>query len=203
MTGSTVVRAPGPPKAGWQTKTVPIWTRTAQAAQPAQAPAEEPSDPIKEAQAAGEAAKNRQVESYPAAAAPAQTDPTSAAAPAQSDPTAGLATQYQQQMASLQQLMIQQQTQYHTQMAEAQRQQAAAMAQAAESARQAEAMQRAFVPNLEPTATAPSLGDTREGSGTRTAAANTLSNLAILTGINGAASAGVGATSSLAGLQIA
>ena len=185
---------------GYSVTKVPIWIRTAQAAQPAPAPAAPPTPtPVAQAQSVINATINRPVASYPAPAAPAQPDPMAGLRDAMN----AQAAQAEQQMAALQQLMIQQQSQYQAQMAVAQGQQAAAMAQATESARQAEALQRAFVPNLEPTATAPSLGDAREGSGTRTAAANTLSNLAILTGINGAASAGVGATSSLAGLQIA
>jgi hypothetical protein len=106
-----------------------------------------------------------------------------------------------QQQAALQQLMIQQQTAYQTQMAESQRQQTEMAARAAESARQTEAMQRAFIPALEPTAAAPMLGDTRTAVTSRSSATNTLSNLAILTGVNGSTSAG--ATTSLAGLQIA
>lgn len=109
---------------------------------------------------------------------------------------------YQQQMAALNNLMIQQRSQYEQQIVEAQRQQTAMAAQAAESARQAEALQRAFVPNLEPTATAPMLGDYRYNYNTRrNAASNTLSTLAILSGLSGTDSAGV--TTSLAGLQIA
>jgi hypothetical protein len=45
------------------------------------------------------------------------------------------------------------------------------------------------------------LGDTRTAVTSRDSATNTLSNLAILTGVNGSTSAG--ATTSLAGLQIA
>lgn len=109
---------------------------------------------------------------------------------------------YQQQMAALNNLMIQQRSQYEQQIVDAQRQQTAMAAQAAESARQAEALQRAFVPNLEPTATAPMLGDYRYNYNTRrNAASNTLSTLAILSGLSGTDSAGV--TTSLAGLQIA
>lgn len=178
---------------------IPIYTRLGDPA-PAAPPAPPPSDPVKDAQDAIAAAQNRPVAAYPTQAAPP--------APAAPDPMAGVteamnaqAAQYQQQMQALQQLMIQQQSQYQSQMAEAQRQQAAMAAQAAESSRQAAALQRAFVPNLEPTATAPSIGDTRMGSETRSAAANTLSNLAILTGVGGSASGGV--TSTLAGLQIA
>jgi transketolase len=106
----------------------------------------------------------------------------------------------QQQQAALQNLMIQQQSAYQQQIVEAQRQQAEMAARAAESSRQTEALQRAFVPQLEPTAAAPMLGDTRTST-TRNAATNTLSNLAILTGLTGDTSGGV--TTSLAGLQIA
>lgn len=110
------------------------------------------------------------------------------------------AQQYQQQVGYLNQLMVQQQSQYEGQMTQARAQQAAIEARAVESERQAAALQRAFVPNLEPTAAAPTLGDTRT-MGTRRAASNTLSNLAVLTGLSGSTSGGVSST--LAGLQIA
>jgi hypothetical protein len=128
-------------------------------------------------------------------------DPMAAIAAAMAEQSAAAQQAAQQQQAALQQLMIQQQTAYQTQMAEAQRQQTEMAARAAESARQTEAMQRAFVPALEPTAAAPMLGDTRTAVTSRGSATNTLSNLAILTGVNGSTSAG--ATTSLAGLQIA
>lgn len=108
--------------------------------------------------------------------------------------------QYQQQVGYLNQLMVQQQSQYQDQMAQARAQQAIIEARAAESDRQAAALQRAFVPNLEPTAAAPTLGDPRKMT-TRRAANNTLSNLAVLTGLSGGTSGGVSST--LAGLQIA
>lgn len=201
LTGYSERRIPMNPKvmgSGYRTERIPIYTRTTQAAAPAPVPEPAPPDPIQQAQAAADAARNRQPASYPQPAAP--------------DPMAGIqdalnaqAAQYQQQMSSLQQLMIQQQSQYQSQMAEAQRQQQLMASQAAESQRQAQALQRAFVPNLEPTAAAPIIGDARqqEGTGTRTAAANTLSNLSILTGLGGTTSAGVSATAPLAGLQIA
>lgn len=110
--------------------------------------------------------------------------------------------QYSQQVASLNQLMAQQQSQYQSQLAQSNQQQAAIAAQAAESARQAQALQRAFVPNLEPTAAAPAIGDMRQsGDMSRRAATNTLSNLAILTGVGGSGPSA--AVSTLAGLQIA
>lgn len=116
-----------------------------------------------------------------------------------------MAAQAAQQQQVLQDLMIQQQQAYDTQMADARRQQEAMAAQAAEAQRQAMAVQNAYVPGLEPTAAAPALGDARNR--VRSAANNTLSNLAILTGLG--TSGGVTATpaastaSPLAGLQIA
>jgi|GEM_PF-3965911 len=116
-----------------------------------------------------------------------------------------MAAQAAQQQQALRDLMIQQQQAYETQMADARRQQEAMAAQAAEAQRQAMAVANARVPGLEPTATAPALGDGRKA--TRTAATNTLSNLAILTGLG--TSGGVTATPAastatpLAGLQIA
>lgn len=183
---------------GIRTVNVPIYTRLGAPAAPAPAPAPAPatSESIAQAQAAVEAAQNREPASYPQAA----------------DPMAGVnealnaqAAQYQEQMSALEALMVQQQSQYESQMAEAERQQQLMVAQAAESQRQAEALQRAFVPNLEPTAAAPTIGDSRQqgSTATRTAAANTLSTLSILTGLGGTTSAGVSATAPLAGLQIA
>ena len=116
-----------------------------------------------------------------------------------------MAAQAAQQQQVLQDLMIQQQQAYETQMADARRQQEAMAAQAAEAQRQAMAVQNAYVPGLEPTAAAPALGDARNR--VRSAANNTLSNLAILTGLG--TSGGVTATPAastatpLAGLQIA
>lgn len=114
-----------------------------------------------------------------------------------------MAAQAAQQQQALQDLMIQQQQAYETQMADARRQQEAMAAEAAEAQRQAMAVQNAYVPGLEPTAAAPALGDARNR--VRSAANNTLSNLAILTGLG--TSAGVTATPAtatpLAGLQIA
>ena len=116
-----------------------------------------------------------------------------------------MAAQAAQQQQALQDLMIQQQQAYETQMADARRQQEAMAAQAAEAQRQAMAVANARVPGLEPTATAPALGDARNA--TRNSATNTLSNLAILTGLG--TSGGVTATPAastatpLAGLQIA
>lgn len=110
---------------------------------------------------------------------------------------------------SLESLMIQQQQEqqraYEAQMAEARRQQEALAAQAAEAQRQALAAQNAYVPGLEPTAGANNPGG--PGQATRKAANNTLSNLAIITGMG--LSGGVTATPAgsalapLAGLQIA
>jgi hypothetical protein len=106
-----------------------------------------------------------------------------------------------QQQKALQDLMIQQQQAYDTQMAEARVQQERMAAQAAEAQRQAMAVANAYVPGLEPSASAPALGDSRNM--TRSSAANTLSNLSILTGMG--LSGGVTATPAalLAGLQIA
>jgi len=106
-----------------------------------------------------------------------------------------------QQQKALQDLMIQQQQAYDTQMAEARMQQERMAAQAAEAQRQAMAVANAYVPGLEPSASSPALGDSRNM--TRSSAANTLSNLSILTGMG--VSGGVTATPAapLAGLQIA
>lgn len=112
-----------------------------------------------------------------------------------------MAAQAAQQQQALQGLMIQQQQAYDTQMAEARRQQEVMAAQAAESQRQAMAVANARVPGLEPTATAPSLGDARFPG--RSAAANTLSNLAILTGLGTSAGVTTSAATPLSGLQIA
>lgn len=170
-----------------------------------------PPDPIQQAQAAADAARNRQPASYPQQAAPA-VDPMAgyqealnAQAAQYQQQMSAQAAQAQQQMSALQQLMVQQQTQYQSQIADAQRQQQLMASQAAESQRQAEALQRAFVPNLEPTAAAPAIGDSRTqgDTGSRTAAANTLSNLTILTGLGGSSSGGASMASPLAGLQIA
>jgi len=106
-----------------------------------------------------------------------------------------------QQQKALQDLMIQQQQAYDTQMAQARMQQERMAAQAAEAQRQAMAVANAYVPGLEPSASSPALGDSRNM--TRSSAANTLSNLSILTGMG--VSGGVTATPAapLAGLQIA
>lgn len=112
-----------------------------------------------------------------------------------------MSAQAAQQQQALQDLMIQQQQAYETQMAEARQREQAMAAQAAEAQRQAMAVANAYVPGLEPTAASPVLGDARNM--TRTSAANTLSNLSILTGLG--TSGGVTSTTSnpLAGLQIA
>lgn len=112
-----------------------------------------------------------------------------------------MAAQAAQQQQALQDLMIQQQQAYDMQLADARRQQEAMAAQAAESQRQAMAVANARVPGLEPTATAPSLGDARFPG--RSAAANTLSNLAILTGLGTSAGVTTSAATPLSGLQIA
>lgn len=112
-----------------------------------------------------------------------------------------LEAQAAQQQQALEMLMIQQQDAYNQQMQMAMQQQQQQAAQAAEAKRQADALGRAYVPGLEQTAASPVLGDARyEG---RSSATNTLSNLAILTGLG--TSAGVTATpiTPLAGLQIA
>lgn len=119
------------------------------------------------------------------------------------DQQAMFAAQAAQQQQALQELMIQQQQAYETQMADARRQQESMAAQAAEAQRQAMAVANAYVPGLEPSATAPAFGDARNG--TRSSAANTLSNLSILTGmgVSGGVTATTAAASPLAGLQIA
>ena len=142
--------------------------------------------------------QNQQVDPYPQL-----TDllaEQQAAAAAQQEAMDAQAAQQQQ---VLQDLMIQQQQAYETQMADARRQQEAMAAQAAEAQRQAMAVANAYVPGLEPTASAPALGDARNMS--RSSATNTLSNLSILTGMgtSGGVTATPASASPLAGLQIA
>lgn len=107
--------------------------------------------------------------------------------------------QADEQSRFLRETMQAQQLQYTAQLEQSRQQQAALQAQAAEQRKQSEALQRAYVPNLEPTAASPSIGDARRI--TRNAANNTLSTLAVLTGIGGTGPSG--AASTLAGLQIA
>lgn len=106
----------------------------------------------------------------------------------------------EEQASALQQLMAEQQSQYMQQLEQSRLQQLEIQKQATEQRRQSEALQRAYVPNLEPTAAAPSMGDTRPGT-SRSASQNTLSNLSILTGVGGSGPSS--AVSALAGLQIA
>lgn len=116
------------------------------------------------------------------------------------------AAQAAQQQEALQALMIQQQQAYESQMAQAQQQQQAMAAQSAEALRQALAAKNAYVPGLEPTASSPSFGDGRGRGRGRNAMANTLSNLAILTGTGmsrGVTATPAGSAAPLAGLQIA
>lgn len=140
--------------------------------------------------------QNQQPAPYPDISQLLADQQASAAAQQQS-----FAAQAAQQQKALQDLMIQQQQAYETQMADARAQQERMAAQAAEAQRQALAMANAYVPGLEPSATAPALGDSRNRG--RSSAANTLSNLSILTGMG--LSGGVTATAAapLAGLQIA
>ena len=140
--------------------------------------------------------QNQQVAPYPDISQLLADQQASAAAQQQS-----FAAQAAQQQKALQDLMIQQQQAYQMQMADARAQQERMAAQAAEAQRQAMAVANAYVPGLEPSASAPVLGDSRNR--TRTSAANTLSNLSILTGMG--ISGGVTATPAapLAGLQIA
>ena len=155
-------------------------------------------DQIDQAQQTIDDLQNQQVDPYPNLDELLAQQQAQAAAQQEA-----MAAQAAQQQQALQDLMIQQQQAYETQMADARRQQEAMAAQAAEAQRQAMAVQNAYVPGLEPTAAAPALGDARNR--VRSAANNTLSNLAILTGLG--TSAGVTATPAtatpLAGLQIA
>jgi hypothetical protein len=96
-----------------------------------------------------------------------------------------------QQMAGLQELMMQQDQKFQEANVMQQQQIAAADAAYAEQKRQAEALARAYVPNLEPTAASPSYGSNK-----RETLNNTLSSLTMLSP-TGAASP------LLAGLQIA
>lgn len=161
-------------------------------------PYQELRDQIAQAQQTITDLQNQQVDPYPELTDLLAQQQAQAAAQQEA-----MAAQAAQQQQALQDLMIQQQQAYETQMADARRQQEAMAAQAAEAQRQAMAVQNARVPGLEPTATAPALGDARNA--TRNSATNTLSNLAILTGLG--TSAGVTATPAtatpLAGLQIA
>jgi len=96
-----------------------------------------------------------------------------------------------QQIAGLQSLMMQQGQQYQQATAMQQQQIAAADAAYAEQKRQAEALARAYVPNLEPTAASPSYGSNK-----RETLNNTLSSLTMLSPTGTA-------SPYLAGLQIA
>ena len=106
-----------------------------------------------------------------------------------------------QQAASLQQMMIGQQQAFQQQQALQQQQVAAAQAAYEEQRRQADALGRAFVPNLQPSAAAPAVGDSRS-SGSSSSNSNTLSSLSILSGIGSELTAS-SMTPVLAGLQIA
>jgi hypothetical protein len=107
----------------------------------------------------------------------------------------------EQQAASLQQMMIGQQQAFQQQQALQQQQVAAAQAAYEEQRRQADALGRAFVPNLQPSAAAPAVGDSRS-SGSSSSNSNTLSSLSILSGIGSELTAS-SMTPVLAGLQIA
>ena len=101
-----------------------------------------------------------------------------------------------EQAAKLQELMIQQQGIYEAELAEQRQQNAAATAAALQQRQEASNMARAYVPDLQPTAIAPGVGDGRRVGSSRASSANTLSGLSILT--NAGRSAGT-----LSGLQIA
>ncbi len=106
-----------------------------------------------------------------------------------------------QQAASLQQMMLGQQQAFQQQQALQQQQVAAAQAAYEEQRRQTDALGRAFVPNLQPSAAAPAVGDSRS-SGSSSSNSNTLSSLSILSGIGSELTAS-SMTPVLAGLQIA
>lgn len=108
----------------------------------------------------------------------------------------------EQQAASLQQMMIGQQQAFQQQQALQQQQVAAAQAAYEEQRRQADALGRAFVPNLQPSADAPAVGDSRSSGGSSSSSSNTLSSLSILSGIGSELTANT-MTPVLAGLQIA
>lgn len=108
----------------------------------------------------------------------------------------------EQQAASLQQMMIGQQQAFQQQQALQQQQVAAAQAAYEEQRRQADALGRAFVPNLQPSADAPAVGDSRSSGGSSGSNSNTLSSLSILSGIGSELTANT-MTPVLAGLQIA
>ena len=108
----------------------------------------------------------------------------------------------EQQAASLQQMMIGQQQAFQQQQALQQQQVAAAQAAYEEQRRQADALGRAFVPNLQPSADAPAVGDSRSSGGSSSSNSNTLSSLSILSGIGSELTANT-MTPVLAGLQIA
>jgi hypothetical protein len=101
--------------------------------------------------------------------------------------------------AALQELMIQQQQGFDQQMALQQQQLASADAAYKEQVRQAEALSRAYVPTLQPTANAAISGDYRTSSTSSTSSntnSSTLSSLSILSDMGSVAP-------SLVGLQIA
>jgi hypothetical protein len=102
-----------------------------------------------------------------------------------------------QNAAALQDLMIQQQEGFDQQMALQQQQLASADAAYQEQLRQADALSRAYVPTLQPTANAPISGDYRTSSTSSTSSnSSTLSSLSILSDMGSVAP-------SLVGLQIA
>lgn len=98
-------------------------------------------------------------------------------------------------------LMVQQQQAFAQQQALQQQQLASAQSAYEEQRRQSEALSRAFVPSLQPTAAAPAAGDSRaDTGGTGTRSNNTLSSLSILSGVG---LSGMTANPVIAGLQIA
>jgi hypothetical protein len=106
------------------------------------------------------------------------------------------------QISNLNTLMLQQQQSFQSQQQLAAQQLAASQSAYEEQRRQTEAVSRAFVPNLQPTAAAPAVGDSRTSTAPATAMSNsnTLSSLSILSGLGGSSAP----TSPLiAGLQIA
>lgn len=109
--------------------------------------------------------------------------------------------QYASQQAMQQQQQAAQQQQYAAQLSMQQQQLAEAQSAYQEQRRQAEALSRAFVPTLQPTAAAPAVGDSRAMTTTTGGrSTGTLSSLSILSGVG---LNGMTTNPALAGLQIA
>lgn len=109
--------------------------------------------------------------------------------------------QYAAQLSIQQQEKFTQQQQYAAQLSMQQQQLATAQSAYEEQRRQAEALSRAFVPTLQPTAAAPAVGDNRAMTTTTGGGSTgTLSSLSILSGVG---LNGMTTNPALAGLQIA